>query len=369
MDAARQSCEHFLFHGVGMETNIFRPGGLTIWKPYEMDGAMNEWLSIKFKWMSIVATFAVVGLHSNIGRVDTQLVQMAYKTFAFAVPTFFLISGYLFVGSARKYSYVELLKKKFFSLYVPAVLAALLVMAIDTPMRIYAHEPYSWLEFLRLFGLVFSFGCLHLWYVRALIIFFIFTPIILFAIRKWPVAALLMALAAFVPYDAYWYSLNVPRSVFFFLFGSLLATYTGAVVMERLSKFWWLEILMGIGLITAYALQLIQGPVVRIALPLGEVSLLSGLYDFVSSCVKVSAPNGHWDVMFFIYLFHTIILSYLGGGLRILRQRIDIPSDLMFALAFATFFANVVLANILRNHLPRLYGVLTGGRIGPKEGR
>ena len=118
-------------------------------------------------------------------------------------------------------------------------------------MRIYAHEPYNWWEFLRPFGLVFSVGCLHLWYVRALIVFFILTPIVLFAIRKWPIAALLMALAAFVPYDAYWYSLNVPRSVFFFLFGGLLATYIGAVGMERLSKFWWLEILMGVGLITA----------------------------------------------------------------------------------------------------------------------
>ena len=328
-----------------------------------MDGSMNEWLSIKFKWMSIIATFAVVGLHSNIGRVDTQLVQMAYRTFAFAVPTFFLISGWLFVGSARKYSYVELLKKKFFSLYVPAVLAALLVMATVTPVRIYAHEPYNWWEFLRPFGLVFSVGCLHLWYVRALIIFFILTPIVWFAIRKWPVAALLMALAAFVPYDAYWYSLNVPRSVFFFLFGGLLATYTGAVGMERLSRFWWLEILMGVSLITVCSLQLVHGPVGRIALPLGEVVVLSGLYDFVSSCVKVPAPNGRWDVMFFIYLFHTIILSCLGG-LRLMRQRIAIPSDLMFAFGLATFFADVFLANILRNRLPHLYGVLTGGRIG-----
>lgn len=141
------------------------PGGCHV----RMDGSMNEWLSIKFKWMSIFATFAVVGLHSNIGRVDTQLVQMAYRTFAFAVPTFFLISGWLFVGSVRKYSYVELLKKKFFSLYVPVVLAALLVMVIVTPVRIYAHEPYNWWAFLRPFGLVFSVGCLHLWYLSSFI--------------------------------------------------------------------------------------------------------------------------------------------------------------------------------------------------------
>ena len=70
---------------------------------------MNEWLSNKFKWLSFVATWAVVCIHSrngqwvsNVEDWATRLQDFIMPAFNFAVPLFFAISGFFFVSSYDK---------------------------------------------------------------------------------------------------------------------------------------------------------------------------------------------------------------------------------------------------------------------------
>ena len=67
---------------------------------------MNDWLSNKFKWLSFVATWAVVGIHAWNGKwvaeVDWATRVEDLIPFDFAVPLFFVISGFFFVSSYDK---------------------------------------------------------------------------------------------------------------------------------------------------------------------------------------------------------------------------------------------------------------------------
>ena len=74
---------------------------------------MSEWLSNKFKWLSFVATWVVVCIHARTDRwmpnADdwaNNLQVFIAPAFQFAVPLFFTISGFMFVRSYDKYTFM-----------------------------------------------------------------------------------------------------------------------------------------------------------------------------------------------------------------------------------------------------------------------
>lgn len=90
---------------------------------------MTEWLSNKFRWLSLIATWAVVCIHSRTDRWSVGVEDYATRIeshiadiFHFAVPLFLVVSGYMFVHSYEKYGWGGLLRRKFKSLYVPMVI-------------------------------------------------------------------------------------------------------------------------------------------------------------------------------------------------------------------------------------------------------
>ena len=64
---------------------------------------MTDYISNKFRWLSMIATWAVVCIHSRTDRWAIGANDYAAKIeshiadlFCFAVPLFFVISGYMF---------------------------------------------------------------------------------------------------------------------------------------------------------------------------------------------------------------------------------------------------------------------------------
>lgn len=75
---------------------------------------MDLWLSNKFRWLSLIATWAVICIHSRTDRwasgvndyaslLETRVADL----FFFAVPLFFVISGYMFVHSYNTYGWIS----------------------------------------------------------------------------------------------------------------------------------------------------------------------------------------------------------------------------------------------------------------------
>lgn len=147
---------------------------------------ITERVSAKFRWLSFLAAWAVVGIHSGTSRwtsrpdwsdgVQAQIIGL----FGFAVPLFFMISGYLLVYSYEKYGFIKLIRLKVKSLYVPCVLWMVLSEVLIIPIKLYCGEDVSAWTYLYAPLLVYENFSIsfHLWYVRALLVVFLFSPII-----------------------------------------------------------------------------------------------------------------------------------------------------------------------------------------------
>ena len=193
---------------------------------------MTEYLSNKFRWLSLIATWAVVGIHSRttadaVGVVDfsTYIQDKLTDLFRFAVPLFFVISGFLFVDSYEKHGWLQLLKRKAKSLYLPMVLWGGIGLIMFLPIRIYIKEDIPTLsDFLKLPFLVLASGGGHFWYVRMLILFFAIAPVVYYvANRRWAVALCFVG-ALLIPAESAAAQFHIPVAIIFFLLGTQLAT-------------------------------------------------------------------------------------------------------------------------------------------------
>ena len=205
---------------------------------------MDKGLSNKFKWLAFVATWAVVCIHSHtnnwLPEVDDygNSVQIAcLDFFHFAVPLFFVISGYFFVNSYEKYGWGQLLRRKIRTLYVPMVIWTTLALIILLPIRLYSGNDIP--DFISFIGipLMMTEHCrsVHFWYVRALLVLFCLGPLLYAVVRRWYIAVAVMVLALAVPGNSWLAHKHVPVAVFYFICGALIS-FNGCNLLTRVSK-------------------------------------------------------------------------------------------------------------------------------------
>ena len=192
---------------------------------------MDERLSNKFRWLSLIATWAVVCIHSRTDRWVVGVNDFAVRIernvadiFHFAVPLFFVISGYLFVSSYQKHGWGDLVKRKFKSLYVPTLIWSIVGVLLCLPIRIYSHHDVpTLLEVCKLPLMVFRSEAVHFWYVRALIVLFLVAPLTMFVAKRIWLCVFAMVGALFIPAASVGANLHIPVTLIFFLLGTVVA--------------------------------------------------------------------------------------------------------------------------------------------------
>ena len=204
---------------------------------------MDERLSNKFRWLSLIATWAVVCIHSRTDRWTSGTDDFAVRIernvadiFHFAVPLFFVISGYMFVLSYRKYGWGDLIKRKFKSLYIPMLIWSITGVIFCLPIRIFSHHNVpTILEVCKLPLMVFRSEAVHFWYVRALIVLFLVAPLLMFVVKRIWLCVLAMVGVPFIPAGSVCAKLHIPVAMIFFLLGALVAQrgYVKTIMMEK----------------------------------------------------------------------------------------------------------------------------------------
>ncbi len=162
---------------------------------------MKKELSFKIYYSTFVLAILVIGLHSSfVGFLDPNLggysfslsFQRVFLTIGdAAVPTFFVISGYLLFSKFTLAKYPKMLLKKVFSLVIPYFIWSVLGFLFT---RIFIpllnHESIE-LTFQSVsLDILLSKCSLHLWFVRTLMVFFIASPILYFVfkfLKKWSI--------------------------------------------------------------------------------------------------------------------------------------------------------------------------------------
>ena len=102
---------------------------------------ISGYVSSKLKWLSVIATLTVVWIHSNsmaflsdlpnYGKFLSRFLMISLTSWA--VPCFFMISGFLLIHSYKN-SYKDFLKKKSRSLLIPYLCWAAIGTGLTIPL-------------------------------------------------------------------------------------------------------------------------------------------------------------------------------------------------------------------------------------------
>ncbi len=162
---------------------------------------MNKVLSNKIYYATFILSMLVMLLHASyLELLDVNLpgYDFAYTVHRLflvigeaAVPTFFVISGYLLFTKYTLRGYPKLLLGKLFSLVIPYFIwsvLAFLFMQIAFPLM--KGEAVSMTFKSVVIDILLSNEYPHLWFVRPLLVYFVCSPILYFAfkfLKKWSI--------------------------------------------------------------------------------------------------------------------------------------------------------------------------------------
>ena len=332
---------------------------------------MSEYLSNKFRWLSLIATWAVVCIHSrtdrwSVGADDyaSRIEMHVADLFHFAVPLFFVISGYMFVLSYMKYGWGNLIKNKVKSLYLPMVTWGIIGLILCLPIRVYSHHDIpTLLDVCKLPLMVFRSEAVHFWYVRALLILFLVAPLAMFVANRIWLCVLVVVGVLFIPAGSVGDNLHIPVTVIFFLLGAAAAVNgCGTKVSRRSGMIAASSCLVGFVFSLALKAYMTQYYFSILFAPLFMIGLLWFGYDVMYEKLHIRKFPEGLTVLFFVYCMHLITLCWCGGIMRVvLGNRPEVRLCGYFAL-WSTFWVDVIIANLVRRFFPRIFAVLSGGR-------
>lgn len=375
-------------------------------------------LSNTIKYLRFPLTVGIILAHSNLGRLGFVVhgVQygMNYPDWYYyfnvlfsevlaclCVPTFFVVSGYLFFYKTDfdEKVYIQKLKKRFRTLMIPYLLwnlIALLVKATKMlPIFCSIFKNMGNIEFrfslIRLFRTFFyddgnsglfidHFQIIHvttplpingpMWYVRDLMVIILLTPLIYWLTKKfkyWFIIGLAIYLYLFghllLPEGSY-LSLVIDY-MFFFSWGAYYSINKQNLTSEMQKLKYVAYIFIPAIFIDLFTIDTKYNT--YIFLPYIIIGIIS-IFIITSILMekgKLHINNTLANCSFFVFALHSLILNDLGKLLFMACQLNDTPLVLLFlyiAIPTITIVICVWLYKLLNKYLPTICGLLTGGR-------
>lgn len=318
-----------------------------------------------------------------------------------AVPTFFLISGYLFFYNVSDFNiatYLYKIRKRLYSIFIPYILWISILILKYCIIKfagfiIYNHPLSSILDFFQqyngwrmywdcytwpieksIFNLHFSIDnsaplLFPLWFLRDLMVVILFTPVIYFSLRRLGVWILLILAGCYI--TNIWPNIHgfSVIAIFFFSCGAYFSINNKNMVDEfrKYCKISYLLYL--ITLIYLVFFNTDASPqsscVYSIFIIISVVTIVNAV-SYLIDKGKLHIPHLLQESTFFIYAFHLIY----GTSIASLLLNIFFPSNgwvsmliRYLLMPILTIIVCITLYYILKKCCPQILGVLTGNRI------
>ena len=343
--------------------------------------AIPSHISSVIKHLRLVLMVMVVYIHSKpvprgtFGAYDNVYDIVSGILCSVAVPLFFVFSGYLFFagGEFSAASYVAKLKKRARTLLLPYVIWSLAFILL-----LFVFQRIAPAQFSNSFPLVSEFSAgdwwnamwvnpiqYQFWFLRDLMVTIVLSPLIWALVRYLK----LFAVAALgIPFLL---SVSIPvpglglSSLFFFSLGAFFSLFK--VDFVQISRRCFYPVLIVYVLLVAASIVL--GKADRLGGAVHGLGIIAGLFCYIgladrfSSCLG-KLPEVFYSSSFFIYAFHGIPILF---AMRILEKGGLLSSP---ARAIGAYFivpvliiaVSIILYSLLRKLMPRLTGLITGGR-------
>ena len=325
----------------------------------------------KITYLSFILAILVVIRHTSnieVYGLTSGVLFWIEKFFAeltdLAVPTFFVLSGYLFFQNYTPKILLKKWKSRLFSLLIPYLIwngiSYLYILAISSipNIRDRISNPivsFSLFDFCK--DLVLGENNFVTWFLRCLIVYTIVTPLIYWIIKnKYGAIISLVLLGVAITII----NKQVLNYWIMYLLGACLGIHLKAFMTADFSPkivicaFGYLLISVIIGVffeekqITIYTLL--------------RLSQVIAIWIYTDCLAKETKPKWWMKISFFVYLCHNMVLESVEKGFLIVFGRNGIGALLDFIFApIITLLIIIALAFVLRKIKP-VWSILTGSR-------
>ena len=357
-----------------------------------MSKPMSKYLSRKIKFVSVLAMFAIVFVHSyNYGNGSLRpdsLVNKGFNAaemfeyyfsngfFSFAIPMFFIFSGFLlFINYENSVKgYTDKLQKRIFPLLVPYVAWALLSgLAI---IILSDFENFSRLDFIKennfgfskFYMYLFKPPAFQLWYLRQIMLLTILAPII-YLLVKYTKAFIL------IPFAALWiFNIDFVIKSEALLFFSIGASFAISGKWRGFAKksnripaaiavlIWILLSLLQMYLATFTKNTMLVNLVhktVQIAGIVGMWLVFDHIVKYISTMKGLLLAAAH---LFFVFALHEPLLR-ISYELAIIPDSSDGSHFVLYiCLPISIIAVCMIVSMVIRKLMRPVHKVLTGGR-------
>lgn len=294
-----------------------------------------------------------------------------------AVPLFFVLSGVCFFRDHEKGMYVKKIKSRIRTLFVPYLfwngfLMAVIVLVSHTSCGKFLSFPDPILPTWKMMinGILFFRFNNAFWFVYALILLVMITPIINFLMREKWTGAISCALALMIPalfpkqfaaiFQGQFYS-----SIFFYFAGCFLGKYYFRFFSQKANQ---KKIILS-GIVCS----------LFVILKLAELYDLIHIHEIIMNIVLLTAAIAFWFVCdcftekikmkpfmndsFMLYALHPFIGNVFTNLMVLCWGKnfaLAIPLHILTYILTVVF--SLALAGLLKHSVPRSYGVISGNR-------
>ena len=357
---------------------------------------MSKYLSRKLKFISVLAMCAVVFIHAyncaDLFLTPTTRISEGFKftpmfeyffsngLFRFAVPLFFMISGFLYFFNYENTGkcYLNKLKKRTFSLLVPYLVWCLLsgvLMTVLSKIEFFKglaivqekafDLPYFFMYFL-------SPAAFPLWYVQQLIIFVLIAPALYFLISKSRAIIL-------IPIGVLWFCdisfIINSQALFYFCAGAAIAIFGKSrnvtkrddPMVTLFMTITWVCISFSNTLIAASGDDSAFTTMIMLVLyKLNEVVGLIAAWMIFDHIAKLITDKKGFLLaaahVFFIYAMHEPLL-HIAFQIGLVQNASPLSHLILYIfLPFTIMAACILVSMIIRKLIKPVHKVMTGGR-------
>lgn len=344
---------------------------------------ITSYVSNKIKVLNFVAILMVLYIHSVYSEaLNYPMAHRVQEFFAFgglsllANPLFYCISGFLFfIGMQKVGDCYPKLKKRCRTLLVPflfwnMVFVLWFVVLQNLPVvKGFVNSDVVGSVFGNgigngLYYLLIKPAAFQLWFLRDLILYVFFSPIIYILLKKlrWAFPSLLFMMATVGIY--YLPSEVKVWGLFFFVLGGYVALYHQNLVLPKFLTVIATILYFGNAVVADFMPESIKGISVFFML-CGVIAIWGGHDLLVKDCdsktINFMIKLGGYS--FFVYCFHEPVFNIIKKvGLNILGIN-DITIIVLYLINPIIMYAfSVLIAKLIQYVTPRLYKIVTGGR-------
>ena len=290
-----------------------------------------------------------------------------------AVPMFFLISGYLLFVNYSWNKVIQKYRTRVKSLLIPYIVwNAIVFVFFYTLTHINYINKYinmtkielSWYNLYR--NIIFSDINSSMWFIRALIVLVIFSPLFFYGLNKSKKAGWVLVIISFVVY--FFFPIGHHTSLFalpFFLLGGLLARhYPEKMFIHVKKRVSLIGLALFIFVVYIYIIfSAFDNIKLRHVLLLVEMSLF-GIYISGLECLKsANTPPWFFRISFFIFCLHGMVLEsiekiiYISLGNNVMCAYVD-----YFLAPVLTLCIILIIAKFLSSKCVHIWKILNGNR-------